>query len=438
MHLPVRTSPRFVGSRLFPFRSLASILPVDMSKRRQIKSIRDRATCPHRGGLMSQTVEPSPLAPPTPTINPDSPSTNPTMDVSSNTSPRSLQTPQSPAPLALSEFMAQTTPCSDTTSPSDKPPSPRDGSRLKPGEEPKQTAAPSEPQATIPTQQSEDTPPPPLAQHDSPPPTDWLATRQQLLPRRNQGRKADWIRGWSQAVSDHGEATYCACSETVEAGNRGRKGRTSDIAGNVRAILQRTTTPTHNKPATATTTPATPESEVCPNCSRPPSPPEPASPSIGSNLSSSRPLSRGGRSLAKRVGELFARVRHGRSSSAHKRDAEIRRLAWPEECQPRWATTGQGQKRFLVRPPSQPVSAPTAPVAAHKSQSMDYFATRSHSRGRISAGGVGGSGGALRPSSSELDEVTDSGAVPPGLARSMSRLRRAAALLQRAMNRSKG
>ena len=308
------------------------------------------------------------------------------------------------------------------------------------------------PLAKIPTQQPDDIQTPPLTQQESPPPTDWLATRQQLLPRRNQGRKADWIRGWSQAVSDHGETAYCACSETVEAGNRGRKGRTSDIAGNVRAILQRTTSPTHTKstPAITTTTtttiPATPEPEICPNCSRPPSPPETPSPTLGSHLSSARPLSHGGRTLAKRVGELFARVRRGRSSSsAHKRDAEIRRLAWPVECQPRWATTGQGQKRFLVRPPSQPVSAPTAPGGgggAHKAQSMDYFAAgggaRSHSRGRISAGGVGGGGAHMRPSSSEMDGGSDSEAVPPGLARSMSRLRRAAALLQRATTRSKG
>jgi hypothetical protein len=43
---------------------------------------------------------------------------------------------------------------------------------------------------------------------------------------------------------------------------------------------------------------------------------------------------------------------------------------------------------------------------------------------------------APRPSS-ELDGVTDSDALPAGLGRSMSRLQRAAALLQRATSRPK-
>ncbi|KAK3898369.1 hypothetical protein C8A05DRAFT_38037, partial [Staphylotrichum tortipilum] len=55
------------------------------------------------------------------------PTTVPTMDLSSNASPRSLPTPQSLAPMALSEFMAQTRPSSDTTNPpSEKPQSPQD------------------------------------------------------------------------------------------------------------------------------------------------------------------------------------------------------------------------------------------------------------------------------------------------------------------------
>ncbi|KAG7293083.1 hypothetical protein NEMBOFW57_003129 [Staphylotrichum longicolle] len=303
-----------------------------------------------------------------------------------------------------------------------------------------QTAAQDEPQAETPLP-PEETTNRSSTQEESPPPTDWLATRQQLLPRRNQGKKADWIRGWSQAVSNHGEEAYCACSETVENQTRGRKGRTSDIAGNVRAILQRTSSPTfnsnNNNKATATT--ATPEPEVCRNCSRPPSPPEGTS-ATSANQTSERPLSLGARSFGKRVSELLMRVRPslpGRSKSAHKRDAEIRKMAWPEDCQPHWATTGQGQKRFLVRPPSHPVSAPTAPVTVQKSQSMDYFGTRSHSRGRISAGGGVGGAAVLGPSSSELDGVTDSDAPRPRLARSMSRLQRAAALLHRATSRPK-
>ncbi|KAK3300337.1 uncharacterized protein B0H64DRAFT_448510 [Chaetomium fimeti] len=423
------------------------------------------------------------------------------MDLSSNASPRSLPTPQSPAPLALSEFMAQATPCSDTTNPpSDKPELSQDiSSPVRAVAEPKPASVREEPRTVTPQRppapeeaQIQETRPPPTRDDTTPPPTDWLATRQQLLPRRNQGKKADWIRGWSQAVSSYGEETYCACSETIEhhGANRGRKAKTSaQLADNVRAILQRTASPSSTK-----SKPTTPEPEVCRLCSRPPS-------TTAGNGSSGWGGSTGllhspgtGRGLlpGKRFfSELLLRVRRPSSSSSprsksaaaaataaasHKRDAEIRNLAaWPEDCQPRWATTsGPRQKRFLVRPPSQPVSAPvqgtgagtgTGPAAAaaaaqrlksspapggETAAAAGYFVWKSRARGRLlptlagtnGGGGAAGSGaglGAASSSSSDLGGTSDSDvdAHRPGLSRSFSRLQRAAALLQRATARSK-
>jgi hypothetical protein len=330
----------------------------------------------------------------------------------------------------LSEFMAQTSPFSDTTNPSDTPP-PLPLGIYKPEvvEEPSRASEQDGRQGQTPEQQPPQPPalqaaPPctPDGSSSSPPPTDWLATRQQLLPRRNQGKKADWIRGWSQAVSMHGEETYCACSETAES-SRGRKGKTSDLAVNVRAILQRAGSPSNNKPATPS------EPELCRNCSRPASPPPSTAPT---SLPGDRYGLAGGRSFGKRVSELLMRVRSPRpgtwrrsKSEHHKRgDSGGGKVAWLPDpaCQPRWATTGQGQKRFLVRPPSQPVPAP-ASAPAHKTRSMDIFPGHARRRSNL-----------YTPSS----ETSDSDGAPrPGLSRSISRLQRAAALLQRATSRPK-
>ena len=449
------------------------------------------------------------------------------MDLSSNASPRSLPTPQSPAPLALSEFMAQATPCSDTTNPSDKPALSQDIPRpVEAVAQPKQAPIRDEPRAETPqrpsppqeTQPQETRPAP--AKEDITAPVDWLATRQQLLPRRNQGKKADWIRGWSQAVSSYGEETYCACSETIEAHGviRGRKAKTSaQLADNVRAILQRTASPSstitsnNNNPKSKPTTPATPEPDLCRLCSRPPS----SSTGNGSNNNSSKLLRHSPSGSATLINgkrffsDLLLRVTRrpssrsksaahaAHASAAHKRDAEIRNLAWPEDCQPRWATTGTGgadQKRVLARPPSQPVSAPVhgtgagvgvgggaggggagagaSPVTTGAGVGVGklllksspaqaeggggggggYFVWKSRSRGKLlpaltgtnGGGAVGGSGaglGGAQSLSSELDGISDSDVDAQhrglGLSRSMSRLQRAAALLQRATARSK-
>ncbi|KAH6650802.1 hypothetical protein F5144DRAFT_589201 [Chaetomium tenue] len=465
-----------------------------------------------RTRLNTRHATPRPHPPPTTPVDLELLNTT-IMDLSSNASPRSVPTPQSPAPLALSEFMAQATPCSDTTSPSDKPALSQDIPKpVGAVVEPKQPSIRDEPRAETPQQQQQQPPPPPQetqTQETRPPPSredtaapvDWLATRQQLLPRRNQGKKADWIRGWSQAVTSYGEETYCACSEAIETHgiHRGRKGKTSaQLADNVRAILQRTASPSSTNNKSKPTTPATPDPEICRLCSRPPSSTNGGHGSHSSSSSHSKLYSpgSGGGALNLTSGkrffsELLLRVRRpsSRSKSAaaqHKRDAELGNPhAWsPEDCQPRWATTDQ--KRFLARPPSQPVSAPvhgtgrgvaTGPGAspvttgagagAHrllKSPAQaeggggggggGYFVWKSRSRGKLLpalAGGTNGAGGVVGGSgaglggaqslSSETDGTSDSDVDaqhrPLGLSRSFSRLQRAAALLQRATARSK-
>jgi hypothetical protein len=160
-------------------------------------------------------------------------------------------------------------------------------------------------------------------------------------------------------------------------------------------------------------------------------------------------------------------------SAFHKRDAtadndaspsEMRKMTWPEEYHPRWATTAQGQKRFLSRPASQPLSAPvSAPVEKLRSASrggtaggggggvggvMSWFGGDARSRSRRGKGGHHhrrGHHAVVDDSSSSSDELDGIGITDsdehhpqrPGLARNMSRLQRAAALLQRATSRPK-
>lgn len=295
--------------------------------------------------------------------------------------------PPSPAPpLALSEFIAQT-PCSDYTT--------CDGPSLRPGVEKmgdigerRRADEEDKPRLQTPQQRPAEDPAPPSNAEQGAAPLDWLATRSQLLPRRNQGGKADWVRGWSEAVGVHGEETYCACSETV-AGDKVWKGRASGLASNVRAILQ-AASPTSRSPAKS-------EPDLCRNCSRPPSSP----PSTATSSASETPGLQRSRVFGRKVNEFLMRVKPRQSKSGHGCDAGYQNIVWPENYQPKWATD---HRRLLVRPPEQPVQ---------KSHSMDIFP--GHNRHRITA-----------PSSGSL-----SGSDAPRAGAGMSRLKRAAALLQR-------
>ncbi|KAK0667591.1 hypothetical protein QBC41DRAFT_134788 [Cercophora samala] len=243
---------------------------------------------------------------------------------------------------------------------------------------------------TAPAQTHEQRNIPPNPQEASNP--DWLSTRQQLLPSRNQGKKADWIRGWSEGVGM--AETYCQCSEIME-GDRGEKGRKKDAAEGHKSKTQGS--------GAAPKGDARHEAEdLCRNCSRPPSPPpEEEGSRAGSETSKSRP----GLGFGKKVTDLLRRVKPNRMSSAHKRDAEIRELTRPNS-QPKWLSN----QRLISTPTPRP---------AQKSLSMDIFPGRRPTTQAV----------ITPPSDSSL---TDSSAAPrPTPGKLSSRLARAAALLQR-------
>ncbi|KAK4116446.1 hypothetical protein N656DRAFT_794755 [Canariomyces notabilis] len=290
-------------------------------------------------------------------------------------------------PLALAQFIAQTS-CSGYTNFHDEPlskPGVEDSIRAVEQDTPR-TESPQRPP------QREQTPT--TDREQDAPPVDWLATRYQLLPRRNQGRKADWICAWSEAVSAHGETTYCACSEPVD-GDTVSKKRSSGLAGNVKAILQ---VKSHgDKPA------ADLEQDICEHCCRPAPPPggNPAS-SVGERLRLPR-----GRSFTRKMSSLLERLKARQSRHGRGPSAEVGNQTWPKDYQPEWATV---QRRALVKPPSPTVE---------KSRSMDIFPL--FNRPRIATPSSESTG----LSDSDMPRATE------GLSRSMSRLKRAAALLQR-------
>ncbi|KAJ4297134.1 Inositol-1,4,5-trisphosphate 5-phosphatase 1 [Collariella sp. IMI 366227] len=271
-----------------------------------------------------------------------------------------------------------------------------------------------------------------------------------VLPGTDIATLPNWIRGWSQAVTVHGDEAYCACSETIHTTAasdtnsptriKARRSKTTDLTSNVRAILHRTTSAT---PHPSRLSVPSPELSLCRNCSRPASP---AASTGGGSVTDEKHELQGGRGISKRFSELLSRVRPRQSRSAaaaaaNKRDAEIRNLAWPEEYQPQWATTGKGEKRLLVRPPSQPLSAPAGVGqkggSGSKAKSMDIFPGHAFRRKAAPNGHGHGGGIGAESTGSDLDELSDSDAPRHGLSRSMSRLQRAAALLHRVTSRPK-
>ncbi|KAL2260949.1 hypothetical protein VTK26DRAFT_4918 [Humicola hyalothermophila] len=377
------------------------------------------------------------------------------MDHSGGSAPRRAPSSHAPPPLALSDFLAQQAPRSSE--------SPSDGAgavlnpealnaellRIQSQEDIKQPNPPPQ----TPQPKTAEPPRPPSTPRD-PPPNDWLATRLQLLPRKNQGSRADWIRGWSEEVSIHGEETYCACSVTAESSSA-RRGRSLEL----RAILQRAGSPANNnkkKPSS--------EPEICRHCSRPSSPPP-------GSVASDKPDSLQSRGFGKRVSELLMRVRPRQSRSAHnsprkKRgdaDLDVHPFAWPEDLQPRWAMSGP--KRSLgptaaavTRPSSQPLQSQQQKSGSvdmlgnghHYLSRLHHRPRQHHSHHRHHHSTLGAKiTGRIRssPSSSgsglgDLDALSDSDddrEAPPrgaaGLSRSISRLQRAAALLHRSAAR---
>ncbi|KAK4230551.1 hypothetical protein QBC38DRAFT_356801 [Podospora fimiseda] len=302
--------------------------------------------------------------------------------------------PHRPAPpVALSDFIARTTPFTEYTNFYDGPASSPEATRTETNGLSMQMTGQhvQQGQKTEPT----GTPTPPEAQ-ELPSRNDgwsseWLATRSQLMPSRHQGKKADWVRGWSEAVVVHGTETYCCCSETLDA-NQGGKSKRNDITGAVR-FIRLGANPTPTKEASSDET-----INICPNCSRPPSPPLSPLPSAPSEDNTP---ARQSQSFGKKVTDLLKRVKQ--SHSANKRDAEIRELTRPNS-QPRWLSAQR-----LAAAHQQTVQ---------KSQSMDILRNRNNR--------------AIATPSSDSDSSDPD--APPGrqaMAKSKSRLRRAAALLQR-------
>ncbi|KAK4199131.1 hypothetical protein QBC40DRAFT_86505 [Triangularia verruculosa] len=321
--------------------------------------------------------------------------------------------PRPMPPLALSEFIARATPYSDDyTYIYDAPASNPDmvkasftnqeqkslGSQVIQIQADQQDGACDSPvdsttrtARTAPTQTQEQRHMPPSTQEASN--SDWLSTRQQLLPSRNQGKKADWIRGWSEGVGM--AETYCVCSEIME-GVRGGKSKKNETPEGNKSKLQ-------GAGVAAKGGAGLEADDVCRNCSRPASPPPEDD---GSARAASEGKSRPGLNLGKKVTDLLRRVKPNRMSSAHKRDAEIREWTRPNS-QPKWLSN---QRLAQSTPPPRP---------AQKSISMDIFPGRRPTTQAV-----------ITPTSDS--SLTDSSAPPPPTpGKISSRLQRAAALLQR-------
>jgi len=316
-----------------------------------------------------------------------------TMYRSVDTSSPGTTAPHRPAPpVALSDFIAQTTPFTEYTYLYDGPASDPEAPKAEANGQSMQT-----PEQDVPPVHTADTGETPAQPTEQEVPSrndgysaEWIATRSQLLPSRHQGKKADWIRGWSEAVVVHGTETYCCCSETLDE-NQGKKNKKNDIAGAVRLLRLGSSSTTKEASSVEAV------NIICRNCSRPPSPPLTAVVST----TSEKMASRQSQSFGQKVTDLIKQFK--RSRSANRRDAEIRELTRPNS-QPRWLSAQR--------------QAAANQQIVQKSQSMDIL------RGRNAR--------AIATPSSDSD-LSDSD-TPPGIramAKSKSRLQRAAALLQR-------
>ncbi|KAK0631699.1 hypothetical protein B0T14DRAFT_8326 [Immersiella caudata] len=147
--------------------------------------------------------------------------------------------------------------------------------------------------------------------------TDWQSKRNQLRPSRNQGSKADWIRGWSEGVGVHGCETYCACSESSSAGDLNVASKAPEIKGGVRAILRVKRAVSSNTNGTSLPVTSVSAVSVCPNCGRITSPPNSAPASLKDEKMEVPPKS----TLAGKLSGLIQRMRrknahHGSDPSA--------------------------------------------------------------------------------------------------------------------------
>jgi len=143
--------------------------------------------------------------------------------------------------------------------------------------------------------------------------TDWQAKRNQLRPSKNQGSKADWIRGWSEGVSAHGCETYCACSEPSSIGEQTFASKGSDIKSGVRAILRVKRSVSSNTNGSALPVTNVSMAGVCPHCSRMNSPPNSASTSLKDQKIEFHTKG----NLAKKLNNLLQRAKPGKRKDNH-------------------------------------------------------------------------------------------------------------------------
>lgn len=143
--------------------------------------------------------------------------------------------------------------------------------------------------------------------------TDWQAKRNQLRPSKNQGSKADWIRGWSEGVGAHGCETYCACSEPSSVADQSFASKGSEIKSGVRAILRVKRSVSSNTNGSALPITNVSTAGVCPHCSRMNSPPNSAPASLKDQKTEFHTKS----SLAKKLNGLLQRAKPSKRKDTH-------------------------------------------------------------------------------------------------------------------------
>ncbi|KAK0746175.1 hypothetical protein B0T18DRAFT_145218 [Schizothecium vesticola] len=250
-----------------------------------------------------------------------------------------------------------------------------------------------------------------------PPPSvaNWLTYRTQLRPSKNQGNKADWIRGWSQGVTVYGEETYCACSDAVSIGEKGAESK-----GGVRSILKgrRPGSGTNSGLITNNTESSTnvPETDCCRTCHRQHQPPivTPGTGWGGMDLYSKV-------NLGKKINGLLQRAIPKRRRDAGGEDTS------EEKVEPHPAIPLSETVRFDMSP-NKPKDEKARRDLDGDPKGGRQPANPGHRPTMVSTGHR------ASPFLPSPDSLSDSGSrlrSDDALARRMSRLQRASALLQR-------
>ncbi|KAK1832870.1 hypothetical protein QBC39DRAFT_255875 [Podospora conica] len=322
-------------------------------------------------------------------------------------------TPSPTPPLALSDLLNQR-PFPPYTPPYERPVTSPDTTFAEADEQSTHVVASGHETVVEPEPQERPKPPspPPIP---LPPPSvaNWLTYRTQLRPSKNQGNKADWIRGWSQGVTAYGEETYCSCSDVVPI----EKG--AESKGGVRSILK------GRRPGSGTNSSlisnntesrtGTPETDSCRTCHRP-YPPQEVTPGTGTGWGSMDLYSKV--NLGKKINGLIQRAIPKRRRDAGGEDMS------EEKVEPHPAIPLSETVRFDMSPnkpkdeksrqdPNGDVKAGRYPANPGQRPPLVSTAHRAS------------------PGLPSPDSLSDSGRSDDVMARRISRLHRASALLHR-------